>query len=89
VPKLKGCRKNPIQKNSFISLIFPCVCFWLGKIWLKDSYFVALSTFGFLAKMNGWKFVWEHAKMHHLFWYMVHVDWRIVWWFKLNHAWGL
>jgi hypothetical protein len=27
VPKLKGCRKNPIQKNSFISLIFPCVCF--------------------------------------------------------------
>jgi hypothetical protein len=87
VPKSKGCWKDPIQKNSFISLIFPCVCFWLGRIWLRDSCLVALSTFGFFVKMNEWKFVWEHAEIHHLFWYMVRVDWRIVLWFKLNHAW--
>jgi hypothetical protein len=80
VPKSKGCRRDLIQIFSFI--FFPCVCFWLGKIWLKDSCLVVLSTFGFLGKMNEWKLLWEHVEIHHLFLYMVHVEY--VWWFKLK-----
>ncbi len=82
--KLKGCWKDLIWNLSFISLIFPCVYYWLGRIWLTNSCLAALLIFRILAKINRWRLVSEHTKMHHLFRYMVHVEWRIIWWLQLK-----